>query len=475
MLVSSRSSRSGFALVAAAFTIAAVASLATVMMAVGVRTQCELESRRSAGSAFYLAEAGLTEAIDAVRFATREGQKVPTQLGAPTKPHGLQAGSYWATIVDHGDGTFTLRSTGQASGGRRAVEATLVDFGPRPFDNAVYAGNSSGDPLYMLELSGQAVQADSVVGDIYSGAGVHVKDDATVSGQVRAVGSIVGATGFQGPPQPLPDIAGMNYDAIHDIDVAGAFAAATYQSNPAGGSAWELPVDEPAHIFRKNPSDRSKEFNSTLKDDYFLEDPHEPVHIDPKQNGSDAYHITLTGDGNPGPKSNEKVFFIDGNLWLHNLSSYSLKFYTNGQYTRVTFVVKGNVYFSDNLFYQNKMKDGVAFIAMKDPNDPDSGNIYFGDPEFGTLREMHAFMYAENDFYDYNLDASGSAEVHVHGAMTAGNLVDIQRDYKGQHSRLSVNFDDRLAQGDITLPGLPPFIGGGSQLIVASWREVAVP
>ena len=46
-------------------------------------------------------------------------------------------------------------------------------------------------------------------------------------------------------------------------------------------------------------------------------------------------------------------------------------------------------------------------------------------------------MYAENNFYDNNLDASGSAQVTVHGNMTAGNQVLINRDYGTQHSKLA--------------------------------------
>jgi hypothetical protein len=52
-------------------------------------------------------------------------------------------------------------------------------------------------------------------------------------------------------------------------------------------------------------------------------------------------------------------------------------------------------------------------IAIKDLGVRDSGNIYFGDPSFGTLERMDAFMYAENNFLDTNLSATGSARVTV--------------------------------------------------------------
>jgi len=186
--------------------------------------------------------------------------------------------------------------------------------------------------------------------------------------------------------------------------------------------------------------------------------------------GKDAYHITLSGagGGNPGPDSNHKVFYIDGNLWLHNKNTYSFKFFTpESDGMQVTFVVSGNIYFSDNLFYLNQNKDAVAFIALRDENVEDSGNIYFGDPVFGTLKEMNAFMYAENNSYDVNLDASGSSVVKVNGMMSAGNQIDIQRDYGDAHTKLIVNFDDRVAGGEVELPGLSSLYsdesGGGLQ------------
>ena len=110
---------------------------------------------------------------------------------------------------------------------------------------------------------------------------------------------------------------------------------------------------------------------------------------------------------------------------------------------------------------------------MKDDDVADSGNIYFGDPTFGTLEHMSAFMYAENDFYDNNLDASGSATVTVVGNMSAGNQVAIERDWGSVHSKLTVEFDDRIVAGELDLPGLPTQSSGGGKYEVLSWREVS--
>jgi len=92
---------------------------------------------------------------------------------------------------------------------------------------------------------------------------------------------------------------------------------------------------------------------------------------------------------------------------------------------------------------------------MNDSGVADSGNIYFGDPVFGTLERMDAFMYAENNFQDNNLSATGSAKVTVNGNMTAGNQVNINRDYGKQHSKLTVNYDGRISMGELDMPGIP--------------------
>ena len=140
---------------------------------------------------------------------------------------------------------------------------------------------------------------------------------------------------------------------------------------------------------------------------------------------------------------------------------------------RVTLVVRGNIYISDNIMYQGNRQDGLALVAMKDPSVTDSGNIYFGDPSFGTLERMDAFMYAENNFQDNNLSATGSAKVTVNGNMTAGNQVRINRDFGDQHSKLTVNFDERLGSGSLSLPGLPKQRGGDLSWSVRGWREVS--
>ena len=461
-----RADERGGVLVATLLTITVLIGLSAVVMRMGISHQKERHSSQDNVRSLYLAESGLNETL-ARLVGGQSGD-----LGSPEAPLALSGGAYWADVTDNGDGTFVVVSAGRSNGRTRAIEALLAPVGGGIYTNALFAGNKSDDPLYRLRFGGVGGQGDIINGDIFSGGHVVRNDDAAINGTIRAAGVIVGDSGETNVSQPIPDLAAMNYEGTAEIDVGAAFGSAVWRSDNAGGSAWQLPATNPAHIFRKNPSDRATEINSTPGHDYFLEDPYEAVNVDFAQDGSNPYASSIH------PSGNNAVYFIDGNLWLHNKKTYSLQIKAaNGDPVKVTFVVKGNIYIADNFFYHDEDLDGIAFIAMEDAANPDvTGNIYFGDPEFGTLGHMSAFMYADNNFYDTNLDAAGSANVRVHGNMTAGNHVAINRDWGNQHSQLVVDFDDRIATGNLEMPGLPGMGEvGGEGFTVVTWREVAAP
>ena len=470
--------RRGSATLISVIALTTVAGLAGVVLAVGYRSSGEIAAEVDGSRAFYAAEAGIYAAMTQIQGGNA------ADLGSPDNRVAFSGGSYWVDVdQDPVTGLYTLSSVGRAGLRSEGLEVVMQESTSGIYRNAIFAGNSSGDRKYKLGLSGSNASADEIFGDVYSGGDIQVTAHAQIFGKGRATGKVLGhAAGEDGIKLPTPDIAGMNYEHTADIDVGKLFAAEEfYTSDDAGGKAWQVPEANPAHIFRKNPSDRSTEVNSTQKDDYFIEDPYEPVRRDVAQDGSDPYPITISGfDGEPGTNSNQKVFFIDGNLWVHNIPTYSIAFeHDNPNGMQITFVVKGNIYYGDNVFYDNPDKDGIAFIAIKDENVADSGNIYFGDPRAGTLNIMHGYMFAEENFYDNNLNKSGSKVVEVYGNMTAGNQVLIQRDYrhKGKdiHSKLLVDFDERVADGDLDLPGLPRGSGeGGSSFSVLSWRPTSI-
>jgi hypothetical protein len=459
--------------------------LASAMFMMSLAHNREVSNAGERMRAFYQAEAGVTETLSQVAAASGSAADVPLTVGTRNDPVRTARGRFWCDVNDNGDNTFTVTSTGAAGFGRRRVQAVLSPVGGGIFDHAIFAGNDSGDPNYELTLGGNGGQADDVTGNIYSGGDVTVTGDATVTGDLASGGVITGETGEEGVHRPLPDIAGMNYATNHDYDVAAMFAAdeTWVTGSDRGGDAYELPESNPAHIFRKNPDDRPDEVNGTTKDDYFLEDPYGPLKdFTPSYTSNQGHTVTLSGvDGAPGPNANDKVYFIDGNLWVHNRPYGRMRFINEGpDGVKLTFVVKGNVYFSDDVLVENTADDGVAFIAIEDPGEADSGNIYLGDPRYGTVERIEAYLYAENNFYDINLSASGSKDVTLIGNMTAGNHVAIDRDHidgNGDvtHSKLTVEFDPRLAAGDINLPGLPRMTGSGTGgFEVVFWREIAL-
>ena len=460
--------RGGALLVALVATIV-LSGLAGAMLAVAGAFKQENVSATETIKSLYIAEAGLSVGIASITAG------VPLNAGSIDDPVEFSGGGYWCNVVDNGDQTMTVTSFGARNGQVRGVEAVMRDTSEGVFNSAVFAGNSSGDPLYDMKFGGLGGQADEIDGNVYSGGNVKIVGDADVSGEIKALGAISGGIGKEGKSLPVPDIAGMNYETTSDYDVASLFSTATFNSSAMGGKAWQLPESSPAHIFRKNPDDRTADTSKTAKDDYFLEDPYEALNGSSTLDWSHSTPITLSGiGGKPGVSSTNKIFYIDGNLWVHNRNAFSFALVSaDGTPVRVTLVVKGNIYISDNIFYQDTDRDGLALIAIKDTAQTDSGNIYFGDPQFGTLEEMDAFMYAENNFLDNNLSASGSARVTVKGNMTAGNQVKINRDFGAQHSKLTVMFDDRLSAGDMSLPGLPQSPAAGANWSLASWREIA--
>lgn len=470
-----RAAVAGSSLVPVVTTVTALVAVTAAAVTFTTANVSEVERQHDDTQALYLAEAALSDAIAQLALSQQSGDTVSAWLGTIDEPLQDSTGQRWSGIAENADGSYTITTSGTVGGSQRSIQATLTPPPPGPFDHAMYAGNMSGDPSYSLNLGGTGGQADAVKGDIYSGGDVVIEGDADVSGSIVAGGSVKGADGRSGVRTETPQILEIDYERFHDFDVAALFDSSTRTTDDAGGSADQLPATSPAHFLRRNPSDRTTDTGSTVKDDYFMEDPYETVRTDSKQDGSDAFELSLTAD------SNNSVFFIDGNLWIHNYKSYSMKILNEGgDPTKVTFVVKGNVYFSDNLFYSDPDNDGVAFIALADEKVEDSGNIYFGDPVFGTMQFAEAVMFAENNFYDNNLDASGSSSVKIRGNMTAGNQVAIERDYEHKdgtvsHTQLQLEFDDRQSSGTIGLPGIPVDQDRSVGYTIAAWSEVPTP
>src|SRR5688572_30739646 len=411
--------RRGAALLVVVLAMIVLAALAGTLTGVAVTSERQGVNAVQLTRALYVAEAGASECIAAVHTGALETTgDVPSELalGDARAPLDFAGGSYWATARYEPLERVTITSYGTVGGRTRGVEAVLTRNLSLIYRSAVFAGNSGGDPTYVMPFSGDGLQADEIHGDIYSGGSIAFTGDASIDGTPRAAGAITGVEGQSGIHQSPPDLAGMDYAANNDVDVAALFdAGAIYRDDDLGGSAWQMPESSPAHIFRKDPSDRVLDTLSTAKADYFLEDPYEPLETSATVAAANGTRLTLSGlNGEPGPNGSDLLYYIDGNLWIHNRSVFNFTLYTaTGAPARVTFVVRGNIYVSDNILLENPDQDGLALIAMGDPDVEDSGNIYFGDPRFGTLERMDAFLFAENDFVDNNLSATGSARVKI--------------------------------------------------------------
>ena len=472
---SSLAARRGSALVAILVVTCLLVAFAGAALVFIRASVAETEQERRQLQALYAAEGGLNAGLARLALAYQSGDPVDPNVGTPDAPSGLQKGEFWVSLVDNGDDSLTITATGIAGRSRRTLEAVVEAIPPNPLEHAMFAGNFSGESDYELKLGGEGSRADYVTGDVYSGGDIVLEGDAEIIGDLSARGTISGAGGREGLAMDLPQLLEIDYSVYHDYDVASLFAAAPRLRDDAGGTAGQLPVTSPVHFLRLNPTDRASDVDATEKDDYFLEDPYEAMGVDRSQDGSDAFDVTVPAE------TNNSVIYVDGNLWLHNRSSFSFRFKNDGSDpTRLTFVVKGNVYFSDNLFYDDAERDGIAFLALSDPDVEDSGNVYFGDPVFGTMKFAESMFFAENNFVDANLDAAGSATVELRGSMTAGNQVAINRDYvradgSTAHTKLGLTWDERQSNGYLDLPGIPMRQDHSVGYSIVMWREVPSP
>jgi len=483
-----REGRRGHALLIALIALIAMTGIAGAILATSGASKQEVGRAIQRTHALYAAEAGICRA--AVNLSTA----LPAGMGTETAPNAFSDGAFWGSAVLNADSTYSVTSIGSSGRARRAVLAVLRPGSSGALGGALFAGNSSNDPTYDLHLGGSGADADAIVGDVYSGSTMSFTGTSTLQGTPRATGAITTQAGtLIGSPPPVPEsgvvvpgpnLAGMNYPVNHDIDVAADFASAAYVFRGAGISAWEMPDSNPSHIFRRDPSDRAALTSLTTKADYFLEDPYQPMATDVAGDAAQTAALATTirlcdtnaAGSTDSADGNDKVYYIDGNLWLESLVTNSFKLsYAEASGCHVTFVVKGNIYIGDNLYLNDAARDGVAFIALKDATETDSGNVYFSNVGSDLVSEMNAAIFAENNVYANVADPSGQVHVTVNGSLIASDHVAIDADAGSVHTQLRVNVDPRLAGGRVQLPGLPSGSTLNPVYTVALWREVGAP
>jgi len=409
-----------------------------------IMTQKDMNSTR----AFYAAEAGMSQ-LSAKLY---KGEFEDIQKAA------LGNANYQVELHLDENPPYAI-STGTAGLEVKKIKTELTFLVP-PYEHAVYAGNISGEE-WMFSLRGEGDPKasgrsgrevggrDIVNGNIYVDGDATLYEESSVNptpmgnflGDIDSTGkadildsaSVSGTVTEGVPPKGLPSLTDMNYAVNNTHNISKIFTDA--------GVDWGyLPSDHELYdVMVKNPPNRSNECASTSGDDYFLE----PSQVN---NFGAQYKDART----PLHLGDNRIYYVDGDLWVHSTSTYG--FLVDGQ---VTVVVTGDIHISDNIKYadDNSMLGLVALGRYDDSGQLVSGgNIFFGDPRFGTMSTASAFMFAADSFL-YNTDyvSRSSAEptsgVTIFGNLNALNHVSIERDWytpKGAGSAKPAYFDPSL-------------------------------
>ena len=501
-------SKNGVALVGViAFTVI-FTILAFSLLSIA-KSEIDLAAREiNRSKAFYLAEAGITAITDKMRNRQFEDIDETT----------FEDGSYSVAIYE--STPDYVISTGVFAGQVKQIRADFA-FLAKPYEDAVYAGNLSGtnfvfdlrgqgDPRL---LSGREIDGrDTVSGNVFIDGNIKLYEDSAIlpapipntyqaNGDVEATGSInlLDSASVSGQVSPNsdsiepPDLMAMNYPVNNTHNISRIFEDSDIDSG-------RLPSDhELRNVITKNPSDRLQECATTVGDDYFFEPSSGFVTGATQKSASTRLDL-----------GNDRIYYVDGNVWIHNPQTYG--FLASG---KVTIVATGDIHICDNVKYADN-NSMIGLVAMGNyDNDGDlvsGGNIYFGDPRFGTTYTVSAVMFAANDFL-YNTDSvTGAAEepltgFSVFGNFSALNKINVYRDWytnfttwqshpayfdsqlgkwvdagtgialtTGQlnslrHYQLQIKYDDRLRSPDERPPSLPR---GGRSIFagLTNWQEL---
>jgi hypothetical protein len=479
-----------------------------------VLTKIELDKAR----AFYLAEAGLGKVQERLQTPiTGELDEVLEES--------IEGGSYRVVINTAANPCYVV-STGRSGPVQKSVRVLATFLAPT-FENAVFAMNISGS-TWVFQLrgtgnpapygSGQRGGRDIINGNIFVDGDVALYEESSVNpapapnlweinGDVGATGNVnVAGTAYvagsidQHADEPAPiDILAMDYANNNTHNVSEIF-------QDAGISSGYLPVGhELRDVFVKNPGDRSAECASTTGDDFFFE---------PSSGFIEGDQWTAQ---TPLHAGEDKVYYIDGDLWVHSRND-TFGFNMDG---KATIVVTGDIHICDNLQYADTSSTlGLIALGKYDSwgNLVSGGNVYFGDPGFGTLYTFSAMMFAADDFL-YNTDSTTGQPIEPEtgfifsGSFSAMDTVSINRDWytkrvkqgfmwvdkpmpakfdtaTGQwvdletgtaltsteisslrHYQMIVNYDDRVMSQNTQPPGLPR---GGTKIFAgfANWEEL---
>ncbi len=241
-----------------------------------VMTEMELDSAR----AFYAAEAGMAQLTT----------KLYNQEFVDIADTSLGESNFKVDLDFDANPPFAV-STGTSGLEVKKIKVELSFLAP-PYENAVYAGNISGNQ-WDFSLRGQGDPKasgwsgrevggkDIVNGNIYVNGDASLYEESNVNpspmgnykGDIDSTGkakildsaTVTGTVTDGAAAKPQPNLVNMNYAVNNTHNVSKIFA-------DAGVDYGYLPSDNELYdVMVKNPSNRSGECTSTSGDDYFLE------------------------------------------------------------------------------------------------------------------------------------------------------------------------------------------------------------
>jgi hypothetical protein len=465
-----------------AVSIAALVAVGTAGLVVGAyRKDPEAASSEEGIRARSIAEAAISAKISQMVAGNF------TDLGSSGHGVPLAGGSAWVGVENFDVRRELFRLTAQASyqGETQVVEAVLRPVVERAPVCAVFAGNASNDPDYVLDFGGEGEISDSILGDVYSGSSIRVRGAARIQGTLRARRGIDGAEGDAPAARRAPDFGGFlrarrPSDRARVLRVDALFARETREPGPAGGG--RVPCDNPAHVFRKNPPDRVALTDTTPGDDYFLED----VCADGEAGGAaddEASWVRVAeAEGAIGERGSSATFVLDGDLWIASRSGRPIRFgRPGGQATNLSIVVRGNIHVGASLLDPQGdvpaatgaagRRNAIALVALRHEDREASGDIVFEGEGVRAAEEIDAFLFAERDIR--RAEGERTTPLLVRGALIAGNQ--IRFGSRSARAPLAVLGDERLADGTLAAAGIPVPPDRATAFSVISWRALGAP
>jgi hypothetical protein len=496
-------------IVIAVAVIFAIVGFATLSIAEQEISLTRIETDRA--KAFYYAEGGLAKLSETLQ------RPITGDLNEVLTESILQGG--FSVTLDMSQNPCYAISTGTSGTVEKSIRVQ-VNFLAPPFENALFAMNGSGGSYaFKLRGTGNPVVGgggterggkDQINGNVYVDGDIFMYEESSVNpapapnkwgynGDVGATGSVsVAGTSYvsgsvsQNVDKPAPvDLVSMDYAHNNTHNVAKIFSDASVTSGylPTG--------NELRDVFVKNPSDRATECGSTTGSDFFFE-PSKGFAMGSYKKGQTPLHA---GDN--------RIYYVDGDVWVHSFGTYG--FNMDG---KVTIVATGDIHICDNIEYKDS-NSLLGLVALGKYNGSgqltSGGNIFFGDPRFGTMYTASALMFAANDFL-FNTDAVSRKTAEpttgftINGCFGAMNQVSMYRDWytKGgtaaaarydtaaskwvdaatgtqltstevgtlRHYQMILNYDDRVRDQATQPPGLPR--GGGGKIFdgFSNWKEM---